>query len=291
MIVIISALIIYNIYPKYSDIDFFISDNQEQEYNSNIVDFLNPHHNLNSDQQLNNNIKPTAKNPLKPLDMADINNDITTKLKQQILELQTQIKRLTIEVANLKSRAIKEDSDILSIILIELYQVKNLAILGKEFRDKIPALIKLSVNYPNIIKSLSNIEKLAILATKPQLYEQILVAEENLIKKLNKQNYQEKNSNFIDKIKYYFANYVKIKQVKNLTMQDPLYKIKQIRENIRIDNYLLAQKILQKLALQYKMSFQLESSLENLTIFMNEFSNINQIILNKPPQETLEIAL
>jgi hypothetical protein len=291
IITIILAITTYNIYPRHSDLDFFLSNNKQPKHDYNISNFLDPNNYLaNSDKKNTTNALVTTKKKNITTDTNKEQPDLEV-LKTKIFNLESQLKKLSKEVTILKSSNIEKNSNTLSIILIELYQIKNLALLGKKFQHKIAPLIKLSINHPDIIESLSNIENLNNLTTKHQLYQLLSIDEENIIKTLNKKNYHDSDHNFSDKIKYYLSNYIKVKQIKGLTPDNPLYQIKKIRENINIDNYKMAKNILEKLSEKHSLSPKLKSSLINFDVFFSEFEKINNIILNQQQKTPIEIAL
>ena len=287
IIILTGSFIAWQFYPKNTDIDFFFADyvnDENKNISTNIDDFLVP----------NISTKIIAKNKQEDVQENIAGQNIRSsphhtpaqnkKIEQKIESLSTKIKVLQEEVNILKNRSLLQNQDVLSIILIELYHIKNLAFQGADFTNKIPPLLKLSEFYPHINKSLLAISSLKKLATKAELQTLLNQSEEFIIKAQAKKEAKE-NDNFMNNSKVNLLSYIKIKKVKNLTHTDPLYKINKIRTNITIENYQIAKQIISELKNDDKSLTELKNSLEKIIIFNKEFTNITNIILNKAEQE------
>ena len=286
VIILTGSFIAWQFYPQNTNIDFFLADyvnDEDTSMSTNIDDFLTPSKATKIvKKQHKENI---AKQNIPPLhDNTPIQNK---KLQQEIADLKSKIINLQKEVNILKNRSLTQNQDALSMILIELYHIKNLAFQGADFANKIPPLLKLSEFYPHINKSLLAISSLKKLATKAELQTLLNQSEEFIIKAQAKKQAKE-NDNFMNNSKVNLLSYIKIKKVKNLAHTDPLYKINKIRKNIAIENYQIAKQIIAELKNDNKSLKELKDSIEKIIIFNNEFTNITNIILNQTEQEKQE---
>ena len=268
-----------------SDVDIFIPEIEKNtesiKIKEDIYNFLQYKNQKDPIVRNENQVKNTNSSSQK------LDNDYLIDLYQKIDVLNTEISQLKEEISNIRKNTLKtlpsKSSNELSIILIELYRIKNAALLGQNFNEETTSLLAIAQNYPSIQKDLIIIKNIAQLPKKQLMENKLAKIEESLIKNQAKQDLAA-DKNFVNRMKLSLLDYIKIKKTDNLNDADPFLKLKQIRNFITQENYKDSYIISQSLSNLYHDFSILTNELKKHYDFHQSFNNIFKIILENNVQ-------
>lgn len=236
---------------------------------------------VDEDHSLEDLTFPTEEKP----ESTQIDNDYLIDLYKKIEVLTNHITELEKEISILKSKqninAVNSDS--LSTLLIELYRIKNIAFLGKDFSSRIPALLLITQNHPDIQENLLILKSIKQLPKYDEVNILLAEVEGKILKKNAEENFEE-DKTVSNRIKLNLWDYIKIKKVKDIDEDSPVHKIQKIKENLESNNFKQAYLISKELSDIYDVAKPLTDKLHMFSNFTNVTDNLFSIILGKEDQ-------
>lgn len=294
-LLVIFGVIIWVDDEPIKDIEIFlpnIKKNDRSNLKEDIIEFLPTEENNDSSAKKELKEEPLVEKD-EPTDVSatkiekdtkdnQLDNDYLIDLYQKIESLNEHVDSLQKEILNLKKnqKVNAQNDSASSTVLIELYRIKNLALLGEDFSAKIPALLSITKNYPSIQENLFILKSIKQLP-KYEVIEELLVEVEDTILKNDAEKKFEEDQKVSSRVKLNLWDYIKIKKVKNLSQEDPLLKIKEIRTSIHNGNYKQAYNVATKLSETYPVANGLTKELESFYNFSNTLDNLFTIILDQ----------
>jgi len=298
-LLVVFGVIIWTDNEPIKDVEIFlpnIKKNDKSNLKEDIIEFLPTEENNDSSASEELKEEPlveedkTADAPAikieKDTKNNHLDNDYLIDLYQKIDSLNEHVENLQQEILHLKKnqKVNAQNDNASSTVLIELYRIKNIALLGEDFSAKIPALLSITKSYPEIQENLFILKSIKQLP-KYEVVEKLLVEVEDTILKEDAQKKFEEDKKVSSRVKLNLWDYIKIKKVKNLSEEDPLLKIKNIRTSIHNGDYKQAYNVATKLSEIYPVANELTKKLESFNNFSNTLDNLFTIILDQ--EETL----
>lgn len=273
---------------KESIIEFMDGENKGNSVDQNIQDESTiPAAPLEEETPIeeDNVIEETPLSTEKESISKQIDNDYLIDLYKKIEVLTNHVTELEKEISILKSKQSinAANSDSLSTLLIELYRIKNIALLGQEFSSRIPALLLITQNHPDIQENLLILKSIKQLPKYDEVNVLLAEIENKVLKKNAEENFEEEKT-VSNRLKLNLWDYIKIKKVKDIDENDPVHKIQKIKENLESNNFKEAHLISKELSDIYDVAKPLTDKLNAFSNFTNVTDNLFTIILGKEDQ-------
>jgi len=265
-------------------LEMFVADGDEIEEKINIKDNwlkVSPELDITDDYDTEESIHVGTKEEISDENSVTSDfNDYLIDLYNKVAEQNDQIESLKKEIALNESRreinSAPQNIDNISLLLIELYRIKNLAYLGHEFGSKIQNIYPLAGNISQLKENLIQLKSINILPDITSIQIQLKNLEREVIKR-----YQaEQKTTISGTIKIALADLVKIKQVKNLDDDSIMHQFMQLEEAFKTEDYKTAYILAQTLELSSNNLNILQKSLQSLNDFSLIFDNSLAVIFN-----------
>ena len=176
--------------------------------------------------------------------VVEVDNDINDNeayedslldIYKRLSGIEKKLSALTKEVSFFKiEKTSLRSTPLVSILLIELYKLKNIALSGVNFEHKTKEILALKSKNLEFNRLLNKLAQIKIIATD----EKIKLSLENLENEYYKQkSNQEVAPSFFTKLKVIFFDFVKIKKVKNFKQGELGAVFQEVYAEILLNNY------------------------------------------------------